>query len=232
MIRIFSALFAAVVLLASLQGQARAADEPNYMLGTQLIMFSASQLTQPNQGWWADMLPADYSYGLINLVNAANESRKARGISTMIDVKTYPVAVGGEIQVEGGWEYNIDFNRMTPEDVQAVLAAYPLSGKLADTKISYRPMSYGYFYGHGDNGADAVLSWEGQSINVSWGESFDSVQAKVKAMLDRLAPGATFDLSMSQYMPAAGNKSLDVNVSIYLNGATSPNPIMYQEGGM
>ena len=232
MIRICAALCAAVLVTTSFHVQARAADEGNYMLGTQLILTSASQVTPLNQGWWADQLPPDYSYGIINLVNAVNASRQARGISTMIDVKTYPIAVGGEIQVEGGWEYNIDFNRMTPEDVQAVLAAYPLSGKLADTKISYRPMSYGYFYGHGDNGADAVLTWEGESISVSWGESFDSVNSKISAMVKRLAPDATYDLSLNQFMPANGNKSLDVSVSIYLNGVTSPGPVMYDEGGM
>ncbi len=232
MIRIVSALCAAIVLLAVSQPRAWAAEDGNYMLGTQLVLSSSSQLVEPSRGWWADLLPPDYSYGLINLVSAANASRKARGIANMIDVKTYPIAVGGEVQVDGGWEYTIDFNRMTPEDVQAVLAAYPFSGKLADTKQSMRPLSYGYVYAHSDNGGPAELVWEGQKFSVSWGESFDAVYAKVSAMLKALAPEATFDLSLNQYMPANGNKSLDVSVSVYLNGVTAPNPQMYEEGGM
>lgn len=229
----FSAALVALCIVFGLAASANAADG-NYMLGTTLVLKTSQQLVPPSQGWWADSLPLEYSYGQIDLVRAVNASRQSRGVSSMIDVKTYPIAVGGETQVDGGWEYTIDFNRMTPDDVQAVTAAFPFSGKLSDAEVSYRPMNYGYFYGHGDNGQPATLSWEGETLNVNWGDSTDSVYSKLEAMLKRLAgPDVTFDLSMSQFMPATGVRTIDVNVSVYLNGATGPNPVTYEgEGGL
>lgn len=232
--RILALLATAFAALALVHSTALAADkeEGNYMLGSQLVITSASQLVEPARGWWADLLPLDYNFGQLNLVNAVNASRKARGVTTMIDVKNYPIAVGGEMQVEGGWDYTIDFNRMSPEDVDAVLAAFPMSGKLADTRMRVRPLNYGYVYAHSDNGNPAELVWEGQTISVAWGESFDSVYGKVSSMLKSLAPDASFDLSLNQYLPANGVKSMDVSVSVYLNGATSPPFMPYAEGGM
>jgi hypothetical protein len=228
-----AALSAFLVLTASAR-----ADEPNYSLGTSLVLFSPTQITSPNYGWWGDLLPLDYSYGMINLVNAVNESRKQRGVSDMVDVKTYPIAVGGEMQVEGGFEYNIDFNKMSPEDVNAVLAAFPLTGKLSDLKQTLRPVNYGYYYASSYDGSPAVMDIGGEKISITWGESYEAVWNKVNAVLGRVfGASTTFDLGMNQYSSAnSDSRNLDVNVSVYLNGSSpgmpgTPRP--YEgEGGM
>jgi hypothetical protein len=233
-------LIAVIALVASVVFSVHSrvsAQDANYSLGTTLVLFSPTQVVEGNMGWWGDLLPLDYSYGMLNLVNAANAGRQQRGVAEMIDVKTYPIAVGGEIQVEGGYEYNIDFNKMTPDDVQAVIAAYPFTGKLSDLEWSLRPVNYGYYYASSYDGGPAVLTIGPENISVNWGDSYESVWGRVNEVLGRVfGASTTFDLGINQYSSAGSDsRNLDINVSIYLNGSSGfpGQPRPYEgEGGM
>lgn len=217
----FTTLLALLAMTAVMARPADADEADMYVFGTKFVLTSPRQLVDPNTGWWADLLPTEYSYSIGTIVSAVNEARKARGVSEMIDVKTYPVSVGGEMPAGKDYEYNIDFMRMTPEDVQVVLEKFPLTGKLSDLPHELRPIGVGYFYANTTQpGGSLALDLAGQKLAISPDASFTSVQQMVAdALAARFAGRAKFDLSLNRYTAATGTNSFDVNVTVYLDGA-------------
>lgn len=221
------------MLLLSLPPAAARADEaaPQYLLGTTLVMTSATPLANPPSNYWGDLLPVEYRFGQCYIVDAINAARTARGESVMIDVTKWPIAVGGETQnADGQWEYTMDFLLMQPADVDAALAKFPLSGPMAGFKQSYREVGNGYFYGDAQ-GSSLTLDVLGHKIALSTSDSVAAMQEKLLGELKQLfGDSAKFDLSVGAYTSAYGGSSnFNVSVSVYLNDAQ---PQYYGEGGM
>jgi hypothetical protein len=232
---------AAVLLLAAVlftAGPASAEEADMYVFGTKLVLTSPRQLMDPNSGWWADLLPTEYSYSIGSIVAAVNAAREARGVTEKIDVKTYPISIGGETPVSGGYEYNIDFARMTPADVDVVLAQFPLTGKLSDLPRDIRPIGIGYFYANTtEPNGTLALALAGSNVSIDAGHSFNTVHDMIAQVLQqRFGDRAKFDLSLNRYSSAMGTSSFDVNVTVYLDGAEQSPQYMPMEsegeGGM
>jgi hypothetical protein len=233
--RLIVAIAAALTIASQLAAvPAHAAEADMYVFGTSLVLTSPRQLTDPNTGWWAELLPMEYSYASGSIVKAVNAARAARGVKEMIDYKLYPVSIGGETAVDGGYEYNIDFQRMTPDDVAAVQAQFPLQGVLGDLKTELRPLRIGYF--NTDNmqsgGTTLTLDMLGQKLVFSDSDSFASARDKVaNAVAAYFGDRAKIDFSYSRTTgAAAGMESASIYVTIYLDGAESMYPGGQYEG--
>jgi hypothetical protein len=236
--RLTSAVVLATLLLATAATSRPAlADEADmFVFGTRLVLTSPRQLADPNSGWWAEILPMEYNYAPGTLIKAVNTARAARGMQEMVAYKDYPIQLGGETPVGNGFEYNIDFMHMSPEDVNVILAQFPLTGVLSDLKTEMRPVGIGYYYANStEPGGSIKLSLPGQALQISADDSFVSVQKMVAdALAARFAGRAKFDLSLSRYTAALGTSSFDVNVTVYLDGAenNAGYPAPYEgEGG-
>jgi hypothetical protein len=210
---------AALLICSAPLAAARAADQPKYLLGTTLVLNSPAQLTAPPSGYWGDLLPIEYRFGMCYIVDAINAARQARSEKVMIDVTKYPINVGGETAVDGGWEYTMDFLGMQPADIDAALAKFPMSGPFAGLAHSYREVGNGYF--NADTTGDSLtLDVLGHQIKLSTGESIGALRETIEAQLKAIfGNNAKFDISVSTYSSAFdGPGNFNVSVSVYLNG--------------
>jgi hypothetical protein len=223
-------LMAAFILTCALALPASAED--NYIFGTSLVFTSPASIT-PKNGYWGDLLPKKYNFSQGSIVDAINAARAARGNKTEVDIALYPIVIGSETQKGNTWEYNIDFLQMLPEDVEVALKKFPMTGKLAELKHSYRPVSIGYFSGTSADGGESVLvNVLGQSLNFNKDNSFSQIyDAVARALVPRLGADVKFDLSVNHYrtVTTGGTGSFDIYVTVYLNGAE--NSIVSGEGG-
>jgi hypothetical protein len=230
-------LLSAVVIAATLALPALAQEDPrDYLLGTQLVLKSGAQLSYPETNWWAELLPMEYQYAQGSIIKAVNEARAARGVSEMIAYNSYPIMIGSEMQVGSGWEYNIDFARMTPEDVAVVQAAFPFTGALSDLQQELRPFRVGWFNASSPEG-NAVLTIFGQSETFTRDDSFNTARTKAAGLLERaFGSPLKFDFGFNCYYSEGGYNSLDVNLTVYLDGydaGMGGAPIPYAgEGGI
>jgi hypothetical protein len=196
--------------------------DPAYVFGTTLVLHSTRQLADPNKTWWGDLLPMEYRFSIGSIVDAVNKARALRGQTVMVDVTTYPINVGGEFSVDGGWEYTIDFQKMFPQDVEVVLEKFPLTGVFADLKRDVRPVRVGYFWANNQLGEEVKLELPGFDLVVSPDEGFGVVRERIAELLTaQFAGRAKFDLSMNRYSAASGYQSFDVSITVYLDGAES-----------
>jgi hypothetical protein len=209
-----------LVCFAPLAAARADGDQPKYILGTTLVLHSPAQLAAPPGGYWSDLLPIEYRFGICYIVDAINAARKARGESTMIDATKYPISTGGESQVGGGWEYTLDFQRMQPADVDAALAKFPLSGPCAGLAREYREVSNGYFSAE-STGDTLTLEVPGSSITLSSTDGLATLRDKLETQLKAIfGDAARFDTSLSIYSPASGKPaSFNASITVYLNGA-------------
>jgi hypothetical protein len=220
---------AAALLCCAAPLTAARADQPQYLLGTTLVLKSPTQLAAPNSGYWGDLLPLEYRFGLCYIVDAINAARQARGEKVLIDVTKYPINVGTETSVEGGWEYTIDFLGMQPADIDAALAKFPMSGPFAGLAHDYREVGNGYF--NADSTGDSLtLDVLGHQIPLSTGETVAALREKLEGQLKAIfGDAARFDISVSTYSSAYyGPGNFSVSASVYLNGAQ---PQYNGEGG-
>ena len=216
----FSAVqLAAILAIALILPRPGLADDGNdYAFGTKLVIISPQQISMPNYGWWADKLPMEYSYAIGTIIKTVNEARLARGNSMVIDYKTYPIQVGSELQTDKGWEYSIDFQHMTPTDLDVILAAFPLEGELSDLATEIRPVSTGYFYVSSQDGSPVTLDLPGGSMTVEASDGFNATWDRVSSALQGyFGREVKFDLSMNRYRGAAGYNNFDLNVTIYMD---------------
>lgn len=213
-------LLAAALFSAALLPQVALAedDASQFIFGTRLVIISPTQISMPNYGWWADKLPMEYSYAMGTIVNTVNAERTARGEKTMVDYKSYPITIGGELQTDLGWEYSIDFQHMLPVDVDVVMGTYPLSGELSDLKTELRPVSTGYFWANTQDGSPVSLELPGTSMTIEaadgYNATWDRVNSSLKAYFGR---EVKFDMGMNRFRSAAGYDSFDVNLTIYMD---------------
>jgi hypothetical protein len=224
---LISTLVCVAPLVASAAGAAPApspaAAAPQYLLGTTLVIKSPTQFTAPPNGYWGDLLPVEYRFGICYVVDAINAARTARGESTLIDVTKYPINAGSETQVDNGWEYTIDFLGMQPADVDAALAKFPMTGVCAGLPHEYREVGTGYY--SGDTTGDTVtMDVLGQKITLSTSDSFTAIREKLLAKLKAIfGNNASFDISVSIYQSANTNAAnFNASASVYLNGAQPP----------
>ena len=207
-----------LLIAAVLPRPAHAAEDSDYAFGTKLVIISTQQISMPNYGWWAEKLPMEYSYAVGTIIKTVNEARSARGNPQVIDYKTYPIQIGGELQTDKGWEYNIDFQHMLPEDIDVILAAYPLVGELSDLQTELRPVSTGYFYVSSQDASPVTLDLPGGSLTVEAADGFNATWDRVNAALEQyFGREVKFDLSMNRYRGAAGYNNFDLNVTIYMD---------------
>lgn len=218
-------LFALAVMLAGFTAAPAAADEEQdntYVFGTTLVLHSPRQLADPAKAWWGDLLPTAYRYSIGSIVDAVNAARMARGETVMVDVSTYPINIGGEFSSNGGWEYRIDFQKMYPADVEVVLTQFPMTGIFADLKRELRPVRIGYFWGNDPEGEQVTIALPGMDFVVNPEEGFSLIKERLAELLSAQFGGrARFDLGLNRYSAAMGHESLDVNITIYLDGAES-----------
>ena len=212
-------LLLGAVAVLNMAGAARAQEDPReFLLGTQLILKSTSQLTDPNTGWWAELLPMEFNYAQGTIIKVVNAARQARGETDLIDYRSYPIAIGGEMQVGASYEYNIDFNRMRPADVEVILQNFPLEGPLSDLQTELRPVKMGWFNANSQTGS-ATLTIFGESETFTRDDSFNTAQAKAASLLQRaFGRPVDFDMSFSNYYSLNGYNSTDISLTIYLEG--------------
>ena len=223
----FAVLLVTAVLFG-LAGSALAQDDadPKYIFGTRYVLISPSNMSGPNYAWWGDKLPMEYTHAVGTIVKTVNEARKARGNNEVIDYKTYPVNVGGEMQKGENWEYYIDFQKMSPQDVAVVLAAFPMEGALADLKTEMRPVGTGYFYQSSQEGGPVTVSLPGGDMTFESSTDFEAAWDAVDAQLtEYFGSSVKFDMGLNRYKGAAGYNSFDVNITIYMDDS-------WQNGGM
>lgn len=222
-------LFVAAVI-ASLIGftplapaSAESVAQPQYLLGTTLVLKSPAQIPTPPNGYWGDALPVEYRFGICYIVDAINAARSARGESVMIDVTKYPINPGGEMQTDSGWEYTVDFQGMQPADVDVALAKFPMTGAFAGLAHEYREVSNGYFSGD-TTGDSLTVDVLGHQVTLSTRDSFAAMREKLLAELKAIfGEGASFDISISIYQSAyAATTNFNASASVYLNGAQPP----------
>jgi hypothetical protein len=219
MLRTLTTFMFCALLAVALSAPVSAQDDPrDYLLGTQLIIKSPIQLTDPNMGWWAELLPMEYNYAQGTIIKVVNEARVARGVTEMIDYKSYPIGIGGEMPADRGYEYNIDFNKLTPADVEVVLANFPFSGVLSDLQQELRPIKTGWFNANGPEGT-ATLTIFGESETFTRDDSFNTARQKADALLTRVfGHSVPFDMSFNNYFSLGGYSSLDISLTVYLEG--------------
>jgi hypothetical protein len=213
-------LLAALLFSAALLPQtAEAEDEASeFIFGTRLVIISPAQITSPNYGWWADKLPMEYSYAIGTIIKTVNAEREARGETRMVDYKSYPITIGGETQTDLGWEYSVDFQRMLPVDLDVVMAAYPLTGELADLKTELRPVSNGYFWASTQDGSPVTLELPGSSMTIEAADGYSAIWDRISSTLKAyFGREVKFDLGMNRFRSAAGYDSFDVNLTIYMD---------------
>jgi hypothetical protein len=231
--RLLFTLALAASLLAAVP--AFAADPaPGYLLGTTLVLSAPQQLKPPTpSGYWGDLLPVEYRFGLCYIVDAINAARAARGNSVPIDVTKWPINIGGEMNTDHGWEYTVDFQLMQPEDVQAALAAFPLSGPLSDLPTSFRAISTGYFYTDSQD-ESLVLDIYGTKLAIDMRDGMAAMREKLVADLQQIfGPDAKFDLGCNYYGPAFnGTPNFNVSVTVYIDGQQPSYGPYNGEGGM
>jgi hypothetical protein len=224
----------AVASLFALPGLAAAQND--YVFGTSLVLISPRQLTDPNSGWWADALPMEYNSAQGTIVKAINAARQARGVTEMIDWKTYPIQLGGENVVNGQYEYNIDFQRMTPEDIEVALAQFPFEGALSDLQHEIRPLRMGYFNADSMQPGVTTLNLDllGTRLTFTTSEGFAAARDKVAAVLaDKFSGRAKFDMSWNCFTSAqATGDSFNIYITVYLDGAEKNISQGDGEGGM
>lgn len=195
----------------------------NYIFGTSLIIHTSKQVGDNNMNYWSNSLPLEYMYSAYEIVKKVNAAREARGVSDRVDVTRYPIGVGMESPVDDGFDYNIDFAGMSPEDVEVVLAAFPLTGAFSDSRLSLKPVNQGYYYGNSTDGETAVMSIPGGSLSFSIQQSGAEMEQlaadQVKAVFGETA---SYDFSWSVYKPVNGPRNLSVNLTVYLDPSQVP----------
>jgi hypothetical protein len=120
--------------------------------------------------------------------------------------------------VEGGYEYDINFNQMSPEDAEVVLAAFPFTGAFSDAQLRVQPVNTGYYYGNSTDGENVSLSLPGGSLSLSYAMSGAQIEALVaEKVLALFGVEAAYDFSWSVYKPQSGLRSLSANLTVYLD---------------
>ena len=216
-------LFSLLTLWSALPRPAVAAED-DYLFGTQLVLISPTQLDVKN-AYWVDMLPKPYSYSQGTIIDAINAARAVRGVKTEVDVATYPISIGSEMQRSGKWEYNIDFHWMTPADVEVVLKGFPLTGKLAGLDHVLRPLKTALFPSNPTaDGLSASIDLLGAKLTLTGDDSFNAFKARITDLLTkRFGDRAKFDLSLDDiYMVSGTNQNgVAFTLTVYLDGAES-----------
>jgi hypothetical protein len=205
-------------------GASAAAAGDKYVFGTELVLASPKQLAA-GSGYWADQLPKAFNYSQGSIVDEVNRARAARGVPAEIDVATYPVEIGVERQRGGKWEYNINFHWMTPEDVDAALAKFPLTGKLAGLARSYRPLGKAVFFSApAGDGTQCSADILGAALSYSGDDTFNALKGRVVELLKaRFGDRAKFDLSVDNVYMVSGTdqNGTSFSLTVYLDGAES-----------
>jgi hypothetical protein len=217
----------ACLCLAALSLSARAADierkDGNFIFGTSLILHTSKQVGDNNMNYWSNLLPLEYMYSTYEIVKVVNAARAQRGISEQVDVKRYPIQVGMENVLADGYEYNIDFAGMSPEDVAVVVEAFPFTGPFSDARLRVQPVNTGYYYGNSLDGESLTMDLPGGSLSFNLSQSGSQIEAlvaeKVKAIFGE---GASYDFSWSVYKPVNGMRNLNANLTVYLDASQIP----------
>lgn len=183
--------------------------------GTTALLFSPTQLADPNYGWWGDKLPPQLvsDYGFV--IGVVNTLRSGKGVTPLLDPALAQVIAGWEEQVEGGFNYNIDFIDMRPSEVAAVFTALGGIEKFVPgVKLSYRPLlTRSYYFSTMDLKTPLTLTIGQSELSFTPTSAVSEVQAKIAAAFrEQYGQDVNFDLYFSQYIHIDGTSGADISI--------------------
>jgi hypothetical protein len=229
----------AMVLSLGLIGNASAQtmSDDDYItkgFGTTAVFKTATQVVDPNTGWWGDKLPQELSGNQGYLIGVVNSRRMDKGFKPLLNPNDYLISLGYEEVVDGGFTYFIDFTSMRPSEVEMIFEL--LGGKsalLPGAEVSYRALTVRSIYATADASGMVNLAIGDQTISFKVGTAVGDVRAQVAAALKKmLGLDAPFDLYCNQYSYNDGTFGGDASVYVDLSGKTLYNGSYSGEGGM
>jgi hypothetical protein len=230
MARWLTALLLAAALLTA-QAWALELPEADYAakaFGT-VAVFQTEQPVpvQGDYGYWSDNLPESL-YDAEFLRSTVNAARQAAG-QPLLDEATVLYATPGDKLTDAQSIYELTFERLSPGDVRAILAAVDnLSGLLPHAAITFRPLTVTYPYVMTE-ALNQPLLFDQYGISASFAPG-----TGVKAMFDKLVPALKahygeqsliegFYYSESLNADGTGMRSLSFTLDI------DPQPVDYSE---
>jgi hypothetical protein len=213
-------LFALLPVLAQAQ-DLEDSDYVDYYFGTQVVLTMATPVNDRTRVYWGDMLPQEYTYGQISLVEVINDQRRADGRDDLLNISNYPIVVSSDRQLEdGSWAYYIEFHGCTPSEAQLVLDKFGVGDSFADAAVSFEPVKIAYYSNYISSIGLMALELPGGTVEFDPADPieqyFDDIEAALAAKYgDSFAAEIYFSVGKS----VLGPDSTSVSVSVYLDGA-------------
>lgn len=215
-----------VLLLSIAPGLALAqdltdADYVDYYFGTQVVLITSAPVSDRNMSYWGELLPEEYMYGQAALVDVINAQRQAEGRDDLLDVSQYPIAIGGDKQLEGGgWEYYLEFRDCTPSEAQLVLDAFGLGPAFASAEVIFRPIKVAYFSAYASEIEAISLELPGGVVLFDPATPVTQYFTDIDAVLDaRYGANYKAEVYYSVGKSLMGPNSANISVTVYLDGA-------------
>jgi hypothetical protein len=219
---LLTAIFTIAALMTVIAHPAEAqemsdADYVDKYFGCQAVFFSTTRLISDGQ-YWSDTLPSGLVSDSRYIAGLINAQRMAKDSKPLLDPDSYPVTVGWENPVEGGYEYHIDFNGIRPSEAEVALATFGGPDELAPgATMSFRPLRVGYFYkGNYDTpdgplefdfGADVFMIDQGTSVDQVW----DSLGTFLQGVY---GDNVVFDMYVNSSRDRWGGNYYDVSITV------------------
>jgi hypothetical protein len=200
-------------------------DYVNHYFGTTLVFTSPGQYVDPAVAWWGDSLPEMLRYDNGYLAGMINAWRMQNNITPLLEPTGYNIAAGYEMQVEGGYEYNIDFIGIRPSEVELVLQSFGgAEAVMPGTTISWRPLRQRSYSAYSSQpGESLVLDFGPSSVTISPSSNLGSIQKQIEQLLrEYYGPTVVFDLYYSQYSNRDGTAGSDISVYVEIPDPNAP----------
>ncbi len=190
----------------------------NYF-GVSLTIFMSQPLEYPAEGWWTDALPQELMYDGSYAAGVINAQRSANGITPLVNATDYFISPTYDEEVDGGWQYTIEFIGLRPSEIQLLLTTLGGAQKyFPDATLTYMPLLRRGFstWSDGDTG-ELTVDLNGEAFTVEFGESMASIRERAITLLEEIyGQQPLVDISMGQYSYADGSAGADLSIYVEL----------------